>query len=104
MQVMPKSTSSNVRLCDKPLIVHKRTKSGDKDVDVSGAVLGTEAVFSQEAGTVTLIVRLAADSGSFLNPDYLIGYLSEKEGILAKEGYCEIVRTHLFLASGEDFA
>ena len=94
------------RLSDRPLTVLKRTKSGEKDVDVSPAVLGVTGECDEAAGGVLLVVRLAADSGSFLNPDYLVGYLREKEGVLLPESgeSYSVVREHLYLANGEDFA
>ncbi len=94
------------RLRDKPLTVHKRTKSGDKDVDVSGAILGVTGSCDEVSSTLTLAVRLYSDSGSFLNPDYLVGYLSDKEDILTPESgdHYDVIRTHLFLADGTDFA
>lgn len=94
------------RLCDKPLTVHKRTKSGDKDVDVSAAILEAKGSCDEATSTVTLTVRLGSDSGSFLNPDYLVGYLSDKEGILSPESgeHYDVVRTHLFLSDGSDFS
>ena len=94
------------RLSDKPLTVYKRTKSGDKDVDVSAAILDATGAFDADAGTLTLTVRLSSDSGSFLNPDYLIGYLREKEGILPPDSdeHYDLLRTHLFLSDGNDFS
>lgn len=92
------------RLSDKPMTVRKRTKSGEKDIDVSGAILSVSGAY--EEGSVLLTVRLVADSGSFLNPDYLIGYLREREGILlpGSDEYYDLVRERLFLANGQDFA
>lgn len=94
------------RLRDKPLTVHKRTKSGDKDVDVSAAILEATGNYEEASEAVVLTVRLSSDSGSFLNPDYLVGYLSDKVGILAPESkeHYDVIRTHLFLADGSDFA
>lgn len=93
------------RLGDRPMIVCKRTKSGEKDVDVSPAVLSASGEYDAVEGIILLTVRLAADSGSFLNPDYLIGYLKEKEKILCveSESYA-VVRTHLYDANGKDFS
>jgi radical SAM-linked protein len=94
------------RLSDRPLTVRKRTKSGEKDIDVSAAILSVQGEYDANANAVLLTVRLAADSGSFLNPDYLIGYLRDKEGVLLPESgdSYAVVREHLYLANGEDFA
>lgn len=94
------------RLRDRPMMVRKRTKSGEKDVDISPAVLSVSGKHDADAAVILLTVHLAADSGSFLNPDYLIGYLREKEKILCAErgeSY-SLTRTHLYNARGEDFS
>lgn len=93
-------------LQEKPIVVLKHTKSGDKDVDISPAILGVEADFDERAGDVVLRIRLRADSGSFLNPDYLLRYLSSQTGILQGsplEEWYTVVRTHLYDANGQDF-
>lgn len=93
-------------LSERPMPVLKRTKSGEKTVDISPAVEAVTGEYLPGDNTVLLTVRLRADSGSFLNPDYLIAYLREKEGILDSAGgeYYEVLRAHLFVASGADFA
>lgn len=94
-------------LSEKPLTVLKRTKSGDKNVDVSPAILGIESSFLEEEGDILLRIRLRADSGSFLNPEYLLRYLSDQTGLLRGsplEEWYTVTRTHLYDADGQDFA
>ena len=93
-------------LADRPMTVLKKTKSGEKDVDISGAILQSEAVYDETENRLVLTVRLAAEGGSFLNPDYIIKYLQKTAGILQGSVYEEwytVVRTHLFNQNGEDF-
>lgn len=96
-----------VALSDGPIVVLKHTKSGDKDVDVSPAVRRAESAYDEATGEILLCVTLNADSGSFLNPDYLIGYLSDRFGILkgspAEEGYT-VIRKRMLFADGTEFA
>lgn len=94
-------------LSEKPIIVRKHTKSGDKDVDISPAILDVASSYDEENGDVVLRIRLHADSGSFLNPDYLLRYLSDQTGLLKGsplEEWYTVTRTHLFDADGNDFA
>jgi radical SAM-linked protein len=94
------------RLSDRPMTVLKKTKSGEKDVDISGAILQANAIYDEKEDRLVLTVRLAAEGGSFLNPDYIIKYLQKTAGILQGNVYEEwytVVRTHLFNSSGEDF-
>lgn len=94
-------------LSEKPITVCKRTKGGERDVDVSPSILGVRGNYDATCGEVVVAVRLAATGGNFLNPDYLIGYLREKIGILcgslAEEWYT-VVRTGLFCENGEMFS
>ncbi len=88
------------------VVVFKRTKSGDKDVNVSGAIQAAQADLDPAQGALHLCVTLRSDSGSFLNPEYLIRFLSRELGILQGDPtaeYYAITRTHLLTAGGDDF-
>ncbi|MBQ6893112.1 MAG: DUF2344 domain-containing protein [Clostridia bacterium] len=86
-----------------PLVVLKRTKSGEKDVDISSQIKSVEVSFDGEH--IVINCRLSADSAGFLNPEYLVKVLKEKCGILmgdaTKEEY-SILRTAV-LCGEEDF-
>lgn len=86
-----------------PLVVCKRTKSGEKDVDISSQIRSVEVAFDGEC--LALEACLSADSAGFLNPEYLVKVLKEKCGILSgdptKEEY-SILRTAV-LCGEKDF-
>ncbi len=88
---------ANDALQAKPLVVFKRSKSGDRDTDISGGIKEARAFF--ENGTVVVLATLAADNAGFLNPEYLVTYLksacSVLQGSLLEESY-SIVRTGLY--------
>ncbi len=108
----PSATAALAQLCDerlsdKPMMVLKRTKSGDKDVDISAAILDSSVAIDVDSEEIILRVRLAAEGGSFLNPDYIIKYLRATTGLLSgsvHEEWYTVVRTHLFDKEGQDFA
>lgn len=60
-------------LAASPLVVRKRTKKGERDVDISPQIQSVRA--SYEDGGIVLRARLAADSANFLNPEYLVKIL-----------------------------
>lgn len=94
-------------LAEKPLVVRKHTKSGIKDVDVSPAILSCGGEYDADEDEIVLSVKLRAESGSFLKPGYLTGYLSDRLGILTgnpTEEWCAVTRTHLFTKDGADFS
>ena len=93
----------NEALSQKPLVVLKRTKSGEKDVDISSQIKSAAVSFDGE--NIIIDCRLSADSAGFLNPEYLVKVLKEKCGVLSgdvtKEEY-SILRTAV-LVGDEDF-
>ncbi len=77
-------------LLQKPLIVFKRSKAGDRDTDISGGIRALSA--SYEEGLIRIRATLAADSAGFLNPDYLLGALRRDLSILSTDPLTESVR------------
>lgn len=77
-------------LLQKPLIVFKRSKAGDRDTDISGGIRALSV--SYEDGSIHIAATLAADSAGFLNPDYLLGALRRDCGILSTDPLRESVR------------
>lgn len=94
-------------LSEGSVVVHKRTKGGERDVDVRDAILRVRGEWCAESDELVVAVTLAAAGGSFLNPDYLVSYLKDRLGVLSgspDEEWYHVIRTHLFCANGEDFS
>ena len=96
----PEDTSEKCKalLKSSPLVVLKRTKSGDKDVDISSYIGDVEASTTDD-GIVELKVMLKAENTSFLNPEYLITAMKNSLGILSGnllENTYEIIRTAMY--------
>ena len=62
------------------IVVKKKTKSGERDVDIKGQIRDASA--SLDGNTLVVCATLSADSASFLNPEYLVTYLKEATGVL----------------------
>lgn len=99
-----KASPSLAQTCDEALrapnvTVFKRSKSGDKDTDISPYIKSTRAFF--ENGIIVIEAVLNADNATFLNPEYLVTYLKNKlgilEGSLLEERY-NVCRTGLYTA------
>ena len=91
-------------LTEGPVVVYKRSKSGDKDTDVSGGIRALDAAY--EEGALVLTATLAADNAGFLNPEYLVTFLKEKLGILSGNALRErytLLRTGLYFADMTPF-
>ena len=103
------ATEALAAQCEKalkegPVVVFKRSKSGDKDTDISGGI--RDVSVRCEEGALLLDATLKADNAGFLNPEYLVTFLKEKLGIpgddLLHEHY-SILRTGLYTADMTPF-
>ncbi len=86
----------------RPLLVFKRSKAGDRDVDVSGNIESVTAVYRE--GAVEIMLTLRAEGGAFLNIDYLLTYLKKETGILSQSPLTERAtckRLYFLTESGE---
>ncbi len=87
---------AQILLTSSPLIMTKRTKSGEKEVDIVPMIKAVSVCFD---GTLKLTCTLSASSTEYLNPEMLITALKNNLGILcgnqADEWYT-ITRTQLF--------
>jgi radical SAM-linked protein len=70
-------------LTTSPVNLVKKTKSGEKEIDIVPLINEIKATFDGEKGTIKLSAVLSASSTSFLNPEMLITALKQKNGILA---------------------
>ena len=78
----------------------KKTKSGEKEIDVVPLIKSAEVALDSERGALRISAILRAASSEFLNPELLISGLRAKHGILCgdpmKESY-SIMRTSIML-------
>lgn len=93
-------------LTTSPLTVTKKTKSGDKEIDIVPKIMKLNVFYSETEGTVKMTVRLPAGNTESLNPDFIIDALRGKSAILVgdptREWYT-IMRTGLYDANGKEF-
>ena len=91
----------NIFLSDK-LVVTKRTKSGEKDVDILPYIKSFE--MSYNYNSVCIDALLCVSSANYLNPEYIVNVVYESLNI-SKENYqvnafCTIHRKQLYLSDG----
>jgi len=110
MEIVTEGASEALaKACDDALhaptvTVFKRSKSGDKDTDISPYIKEVSARF--ENGSILIDAVLNADNATFLNPEYLITYLKDTCGILSSSLLNErysICRTGLYTADMDLF-
>ncbi len=82
-----------------PLTLVKRSKSGEKEVDILPYIDLHECTFDGES--VVIHALLSADSADYLNPEYLIKGAEQKLGIAFDDQFTEfytIMRREVYLA------
>ena len=97
---------ANEILTTSPLVMTKRTKSGEKDVDIIPMIKSADVCYDNETGTLKLSCVLSASSTEYLNPELLITALKQNIGILAGDPSVEwytILRTNLFTSNLKEF-
>lgn len=95
----PSVADSLGELYSNPLVLTKRSKSGDKEVDISTYIDLRSCEY--EDGGITLRALLSADSADYLNPEYLIKAADQKLGIKFEDPFAEhytILRREVYLA------
>ncbi len=70
-------------LTTSPLTLVKKTKSGEKEVDIVPMIHSVSVCFDDSQKTVKLSAVLKASSAEYLNPEMLITALKSKHGILS---------------------
>ena len=88
------------RLFGDTLIVTKRTKKGEKEVDISPMIKSVSCSF--EYGMTMIKAVLCADSENYLNPFYLTGALENALGSQAE--HKKVVRTNTYFENEKQFS
>ena len=83
-------------LFSKECLITKKTKSGEKQVDISNYVKMVEA--EKIDGGISIHTILTADNENYLNPEYFVGAIKNELGILQNEEideYYSILRNNM---------
>lgn len=88
-------------LTTSPLKMMKRSKSGEKEVDIIPFIKSADAV--PDAAGYTLDVLLAAGSTDNLNPEYVVSALRQRLLLLRGGEEYSVMRLRVCLENGEEF-
>lgn len=86
-------------LFEGPAIVIKKTKSGEKETDISSQIRSISAETAD--GGIKITAVTAADNSTYLNPSYVARVISDRLGIPGESGYTEFTRKRLLLDDGK---
>ena len=88
-----------------PLLMTKKTKSGDKEIDIAPMIRSIRTVFDpHQPGVIHISAMLSAGSAEHLNPEMLIKLARANAGILDENDVNQtysILRTKVFFADGK---
>ena len=86
------------RFC-QPVVMTKKTKSGEKEVDITTFIKSLRAETGD--GTLKITAVTAAQQENYLNPEYIVQAVEREFGVSGESGWHVITRTKLLLEDGE---
>ena len=87
------------KMFDAPYTIMKRSKSGERECDISPLVKKISAVC--EGGELTVTAVTSADAENYLNSEYVAKAVEEKYNLGGENGWHVITRKKLLLSDGE---
>ena len=95
----------NEFFASSPILMTKKTKSGEKEIDITTNIHALKATFCGECGKIKICATLTAGSES-LSPEFLMAALRKYEVLpeasLAEESY-SIMRLRVIANDGKEF-
>ena len=94
-------------LTEGPVMLTKRTKAGEKEIDIIPLISSVSVTYSEESGDIVIDATVSATSTEYLNPEMLVTALKLKLCILSGsplEEYYSIMRTHLLRQDMSEFS
>ncbi|MCQ2427190.1 MAG: TIGR03936 family radical SAM-associated protein [Clostridia bacterium] len=88
-------------LTSSPIVIRKRTKSGEKEVDISGMI--SRLRIDRKRGNVTINAVLSAGEGNTLNPENLLDALRAATGLPDAETEYSCMRLKMLCKDGAEF-
>lgn len=89
-----------------PLMMTKRTKSGEKEMDIIPQIRRADVCYDAEDDCIRMAAELSATTDNFLNPELVMSALIKHCGIMQGDPmkeYYTIIRRRILTADGEDF-
>ncbi len=85
----------------RPVVMLKKSKSGEKEVDITGLIHSLSARYDADAGVIRLSAITANSAQNYLNPSYILDAIARESDLIGEDTWCEITREKLLK---EDFS
>ena len=103
----PKSFAEYARIIEErfktPVIMMKKSKSGEKEVDITTLIRSLSAAYDEENHTMIVTATLACSSDRYLNPSYVADAIARETDLITEDTWHETVRCALLRADGSEF-
>jgi len=86
------------KLFASPVVMMKRSKSGEKEVDITSMIKSVSASLTDDGVLIRAVT--GTDSENYLNPEYVMTAVNDAFGVEGDDGYHIIVRRRLLLEDG----
>ncbi len=86
-------------LFKSPVVLTKRSKSGDREVDITKMIRSVKA--KAENGVLVIDAITGTDSENYLNPEYIMTAINNAFSLENENAYHTVVRLKLLLADGK---
>ncbi len=86
------------KLFSSPVVMMKRSKSGEREVDITPMIKSVSAVLTDDGIVIRAVT--GTDSENYLNPEYVMTAVNDAFGVEGDDGYHIIVRRRLLLEDG----
>ena len=86
-----------------PVVMMKKSKSGEKEVDITSLIRSLTAAYDETSGTVVVDCTLACSSSEYLNPSYVADAIARETDLITEDTWHETVRCAMLRADGTEF-
>ncbi len=87
----------------RPVVMMKKSKSGEKEVDITTLLRDLTARYDEASGTIVIEAVTANSAQSYLNPSYIIDAIAMESDLITEDTWCEITREALLTEKMEVF-
>ncbi len=103
----PKASAEYAKIVEErfhsPVIMMKKSKSGEKEVDITTLIRSMTASCEEADGVLVVDCTLACSSSEYLNPSYVADAIAKETDLITEDTWRETVRCALLRADGTEF-
>ena len=90
-------------LFSHPVVMLKKSKSGEKETDITKLIRSFDASYDSVNGTLSIVTETACDNANYLNPSYIADAAARDTDLFTDDTWIETVRTAFLRADGTEF-